>query len=240
MSNYIKILALSFCISTAILHNAFSVSAEANGIICVVEGVNDGWVILNNGCAAHQNVYRSYSGQENILVCGDVIRIKAANINPSSPGTFVFDEKSSISYLGKSKEYFFDSIKMLSLSDNKTRIWKDADGNEYRHVFYDQHKAGYQYTIDPVSFAVGDRALCAVDDKEVVTIAGFCGDANSDDTVDIMDVIKTNKHLLGAETLEGYGKLAADCDGDGTITSNDSLLLLKTVLEISDSDDVIS
>ncbi len=53
------------------------------------------------------------------------------------------------------------------------------------------------------------------------------GDANCDDTVDILDVIKLNKALLAGESLTDAGARNADVDGDGQPTAADSLSILK-------------
>ena len=240
MKKIIKVFVLS--LASALFMNALPVNAASPDKAYIVEAVGKDQVILSGDFALSLNQFRRFCGTDYRLNCGDVVGITYSSIDPTFPAQFVNNKEFSVTYLGKAKDYYLDSIQKLTLSKKSDGrlTWTDVEGTEYAYQYHDFRTDGYQYTIDPVSFAVGDSALCAVDDKEVVTIVGFCGDANSDDTVDIMDVIKTNKHLLGAETLEGFGMLAADCDGDGTITSNDSLLLLKTVLEISDSDDVIS
>lgn len=53
------------------------------------------------------------------------------------------------------------------------------------------------------------------------------GDANCDNTVDILDVIALNKALLIGEDISEAGRLNADVDGDGQPTSADSLTILK-------------
>jgi hypothetical protein len=57
------------------------------------------------------------------------------------------------------------------------------------------------------------------------------GDANEDGVVDIMDVIYTNKYLLGSGKMSAQGKVNADVDING-LDSNDSLNILKCVVEI--------
>ena len=58
------------------------------------------------------------------------------------------------------------------------------------------------------------------------------GDANGDDAVDIMDVIALNKFLLGISELDEQKRANADVLDDGKLNSEDSLALLKYVLEI--------
>ncbi len=58
------------------------------------------------------------------------------------------------------------------------------------------------------------------------------GDANCDKSVDIMDVIATNKYLLGSGTLSDQGKINADVDVKGGVDTTDSLNILKLVVEL--------
>ena len=55
-------------------------------------------------------------------------------------------------------------------------------------------------------------------------------DVNGDKTVDIMDVIKVNKVLLGIEKLDDNARKCADVNADGNVDSDDSLNLLKFVV----------
>ncbi|MBQ4464945.1 MAG: dockerin type I repeat-containing protein, partial [Oscillospiraceae bacterium] len=63
------------------------------------------------------------------------------------------------------------------------------------------------------------------------------GDVNEDGKVDIIDVIKLNKYLLGADTLSDQGKYNADVDINGKTDSTDSLNILKFVVEILHAED---
>ena len=57
------------------------------------------------------------------------------------------------------------------------------------------------------------------------------GDTNLDCAVDILDVIAANKHILGVGTLDKTGLKNADMNGNGTADSEDSLAILKKVLQ---------
>ena len=57
------------------------------------------------------------------------------------------------------------------------------------------------------------------------------GDTNLDCEVDILDVIAANKHILGVGILDKTGLKNADMDGNGTADSEDSLAILKKILE---------
>ena len=57
------------------------------------------------------------------------------------------------------------------------------------------------------------------------------GDTNLDCEVDILDVIAANKHILGVGTLDKTGLKNADMNGNGTADAEDSLAILKKVLQ---------
>ena len=57
------------------------------------------------------------------------------------------------------------------------------------------------------------------------------GDTNLDCAVDILDVIAANKHILGVGTLDKTGLKNADMNGNGTADAEDSLAILKKVLQ---------
>ena len=58
------------------------------------------------------------------------------------------------------------------------------------------------------------------------------GDTNSDNTVDIMDVIALNKYLLGSASLSEAAKVNADVDCNTILDSTDSLNILKYVVDL--------
>lgn len=58
------------------------------------------------------------------------------------------------------------------------------------------------------------------------------GDANVDGEVDILDVIATNKYLLGSGTLTDQGKINADVDQANGVDTTDSLNILKLVVKM--------
>ncbi|MCR5718140.1 MAG: cellulose 1,4-beta-cellobiosidase [Oscillospiraceae bacterium] len=64
------------------------------------------------------------------------------------------------------------------------------------------------------------------------------GDADVSGAVDIMDVIRVNKVLVGAAKLEGQGLLNADVNQSGDIDSPDSLNILKLALGILKQSDM--
>ena len=60
------------------------------------------------------------------------------------------------------------------------------------------------------------------------------GDANLDCVVDILDVIAANKNILGVGTLDKTGVKNVDMNGNGKTESDDSLAILKLILDIRD------
>lgn len=64
----------------------------------------------------------------------------------------------------------------------------------------------------------------------------YC-DANCDGTINIMDVIAFNKHMLGSQELSAKGKKNADVDANGKVESQDGLNILKRVVDtLTDAD----
>jgi hypothetical protein len=59
-------------------------------------------------------------------------------------------------------------------------------------------------------------------------------DANLDCDTDITDVITTHKQLLGVSQLDKTGVKNADLNDDGTVGPDDTLEMLKTILEITE------
>lgn len=58
------------------------------------------------------------------------------------------------------------------------------------------------------------------------------GDANCDDSVDILDALALNKNLLTGEKLSEYGTLNGDMNRDGRLDSADVLDILKYTIQL--------
>lgn len=58
------------------------------------------------------------------------------------------------------------------------------------------------------------------------------GDLDNSGKLDILDVITINKGILGIKALSKAAQKAADLNGDGMTDADDSLRLLKMVLDI--------
>ncbi|MBQ7014133.1 MAG: hypothetical protein IJN11_09530 [Oscillospiraceae bacterium] len=63
-------------------------------------------------------------------------------------------------------------------------------------------------------------------------VEGLCGDVNQDGIVSIVDVIQINRTILGSETLTTEQQALADAYQDGTVTSKDSLTILKHLVSL--------
>ena len=59
------------------------------------------------------------------------------------------------------------------------------------------------------------------------------GDLDNSGKLDILDVVAINKSILGVKELSKAAQKAADLNGDGRMDADDSLCLLKLVLDIS-------
>lgn len=68
--------------------------------------------------------------------------------------------------------------------------------------------------------------------KGTVSAGAVPGDANLDGTVTIVDVVFLNKAIMGTETLTPEQEAAVDCDHDGDVSAQDSLLILKSLVDL--------
>ena len=60
------------------------------------------------------------------------------------------------------------------------------------------------------------------------------GDFNNDGTVDIMDVIAVNRYIVGVRDASPAQQIAVDINQNGDVDANDSLSILKIVLNVTD------
>lgn len=98
----------------------------------------------------------------------------------------------------------------------------------------------YSYSGEDISTTettdnVGDTSAEETTDSsdgQTKTLPG--GDVNLNGEVTIVDVIMLNKALLGAETLTANNRLTADVDANGSLTNDDSLLILKRLVRLVD------
>ncbi|MBQ7002832.1 MAG: endo-1,4-beta-xylanase [Oscillospiraceae bacterium] len=64
------------------------------------------------------------------------------------------------------------------------------------------------------------------------TPAAVMGDVNLDGSVTIVDVVMLNKNVMGVQALDAQQMANADCDHDGDCTAADSLLILKSLVDL--------
>ena len=96
---------------------------------------------------------------------------------------------------------------------------------------------GVIQALAPRTITVTGTAANGVSNTFTVTVtdADFTrkvGDINGDDRVDIIDLIKAKKHIVGAEILTGVDFNTADLDKNNTVNSVDLILLRKILLGI--------
>ena len=81
---------------------------------------------------------------------------------------------------------------------------------------------------------ITNKTAVSSDDPSVSVFDFQDGDVTEDDTLDIMDVIRVNRYLLGSRSLDCcYQEIVADVNKDGKIDSTDSLMILKEIVEIT-------
>ena len=98
-------------------------------------------------------------------------------------------------------------------------------GGEFRQVLRME-----LFVISPEEYPVQVK-----DNPFFDTLDFHYGDLTFDDTSSIMDVIALNRYLLGSDYLPTYSQITADTDQNGKLDENDSLNLLKYVVEIIDA-----
>ena len=97
--------------------------------------------------------------------------------------------------------------------------------------FPGHEKCGYMLGLA----AQPQETLPPTDPVDILNIR--LGDVTEEGVIDIMDVLLMNRYLLGKCTISDTQKLAADTDRNGAFDFNDSLLILKYVVEVIDAFD---
>ena len=109
-------------------------------------------------------------------------------------------------------------------------------------ILRNQEYGGVRMPYDLLITCLGEEPRLG-DVLELMPEAHFVtepGDANSDETVDIMDVMTTQKSIMGCRELTPQQKADADVDQNGVVDSADSLNILKYVVGMIDSFDEIA
>ena len=56
------------------------------------------------------------------------------------------------------------------------------------------------------------------------------GDANSDENIDILDIVTSIAHILGQDIISGGAFYAADMNSDGVLNIQDIILIINLIL----------
>lgn len=76
----------------------------------------------------------------------------------------------------------------------------------------------------------------ATETTEVAMPSGaLCGDVDENGTVNLIDVVLLNKHLMVGTEISDQGKLNADANADGSLSAVDALNILKYAVDLLDS-----
>ena len=80
------------------------------------------------------------------------------------------------------------------------------------------------------SLVTGDKFIINSNDKSQEFIIVVTGDNNGDGEVSLIDLLRTQKYLLGASNLDDKYMLASDVNGDGNVDLVDLLRIQKYLL----------
>lgn len=110
----------------------------------------------------------------------------------------------------------------------------------YETGSFEQFQLGYELAqeiqqkhsdiIERISPSLGWDAIPIMYYNSTFPIWFDSGDANGDNAIDILDVIITNKAVLGKETLLDTQITALDIDGNGKVDASDSLAVMKYIV----------
>ena len=124
--------------------------------------------------------------------------------------------KSDGTYIsGITNDITTDSIKTKVGSISSTAIVKTVDKNG-------TEKTG--------TFVTGDKIIITSGNNTVSHEILIYGDLNGDGAITILDLLMTQKNLLGSLTLTGVYEKSADVDKDGSVTIRDLLIVQKFLL----------
>ena len=107
--------------------------------------------------------------------------------------------------------------KIQSLNANAKVVIKDSKGSVKNNTL----------------FATGDRvSITSAGETKDYTILIY-GDTSSDGKINALDLLQTQKHILGVTKLNGANEKAADTSKDGKINALDLLQMQKQILGVS-------
>jgi len=94
-------------------------------------------------------------------------------------------------------------------------------------------------TTEPTTLPTTEPTTAPSSDvTDPVLKATMYGDVNEDGSVSIVDVIKLNRNLMGSDSITPVGKLNADVTLDDIVNPNDSLMILKSLVDLMDLPEV--
>ena len=103
--------------------------------------------------------------------------------------------------------------------------------------YYDTAEYPDNSALSPDEAGANDTVIFAAFQGEPMLPVGVAeyrqGDLDNSGKLDILDVVAINKSILGVKELSKAAQKAADLNGDGRMDADDSLCLLKLVLDIS-------
>lgn len=203
--------------------SSYGIKLVLNEAALVPDEENPSWIWMITGIGRNEE--------------GDIIQIAVCSINEPQLGRFFMD----LGPKGKTAGLTADEYESLQIGDlfkpGKTSIeesmpgWctpitaitllghgTDLLGKDFEKVIRHEY----------LGEAVGSRYDNVKMDPLTSTIIG---DVNEDESVNIIDVIKTNKYIMGMSKFNSYARFVSDMNLDGDVDSNDSLRVLKLVVK---------
>ncbi len=215
------------------------------------------YVLQNPDCETFYvsaEVLSEYLTEERTLVCGDILNIYTKTYGTSTEGTgsLGFHHEGT----GNEAVYagsLYDEPETMEFTVTEKR-------QTLRYTKLEKDGESYQYLVDYLKFADGiwtdvKRSYiqpCEVDmlslhEGDKVTMLTYrgkpvlpysvnpLGDMDGSGSLDILDVIIANRHILGAEELPAAKNLPgslgqSDFNGNGRIDADDSLGMLKRIV----------
>ena len=207
-------------------------------------------------CYVSAETLGEYMKEERTLVCGDILRcdIKTFGIKGYETGNLIFaldGTGSEVVYAGslydepQYAEFTVtqqrQTLRHLHLTNDEGTSTHVVDYLKYADGIWSDVKRSYIQSCetDILSLREGDRVT-------MLTFEGYpvlpyavdpLGDTDGSGSLDILDVIVINRHILGAAELPAAkrapGELGqADFNGNGRIDADDSLGMLKRIVGI--------
>lgn len=179
---------------------------------------------------------------------GDILIINSLyggyESDSSYPPRYYLSDMEELHYAGNCKE-ILESKELTLTKKEKKSWWGISEATESITFFFDDEAGNeyeyleYYYTgepeIDMNSCSVGDTVTFSVyQDTLILPLelhrSVITGDVDGNGRLDILDVIKINKAVLGKEELAEARIADADFNGNGMIDAEDSLTVMKMIV----------